>query len=85
MTIFTRNFWKASTERAVRTAAQSAILVIGADQFNVITVDWAEIGGFALGGAVLAYLTALGASQLGQDGGPAVTDAETISTARHAR
>ena len=47
--MFTRVFWSAALERALKTAAQSAVLVIGADQVNVLAVSWSEVGGFALG------------------------------------
>jgi hypothetical protein len=53
------SFWDAVWRRGVRTAAQSAILTIGADQFNIIAVDWATIGGFAAGGFALSVLTSL--------------------------
>lgn len=46
-------------DRAVKTAAQAALLTIGADQFNALTADWQLVGGMALGGAVLSLLTNL--------------------------
>lgn len=52
-----RDYYTEVVDRAFRTACQSAILVIGADQFNVVSVDWAEVAGFAGGGAVLSLLT----------------------------
>ncbi len=59
MSIWTGAFWKATAERAVSTAAQSAILVVAADQFNALTFDWPTLGGFAAGGAVLSVLKSL--------------------------
>ena len=59
MSIWTAAFWKGAAERAVKTAAQSAILSFGADQFNVIGVDWATVGGFAAGGALLSVLSTI--------------------------
>lgn len=47
-------------DRAVKTAAQSAVLTIGADQVNALDADWRLVGGMALGGAVLSLLTNLG-------------------------
>lgn len=57
--MFKLTFWKDVLERAIKTAAQSAILSFGADQFNVINVDWISIAGFAAGGFVLSVLTSI--------------------------
>ena len=74
---WTRAFWQATAERAIATAAQSAILVIGADQVNAVTgVGWPEVGGFALGGAVLAILKALAFGA--KDGNPSATNSEVV-------
>ena len=56
-------------DRAVKSAAQAAILALGADQLNVLDADWKTVGGFALGGAVLSALTNLGQrGLLGREG-----------------
>lgn len=68
MSIFTRAFWTAALERAIKTGGQSAILAIGADQFNVIAVNWAEIAGFAGGGVALSLLTSIASAQIGHTG-----------------
>ena len=76
MSIFTAAFWIAATERAVKSAAQVAILTIGADSFNVVTMDWAEVGGFAAGGLVLSYLTSIASGA--RDGNPSAVKAERV-------
>lgn len=75
--MFTLIFWKATAERAISTAAQSALLVLGADQINVVSVEWPAVLGFAAGGAVLTVLKSLivGAS----DGNPSTINAETLA------
>lgn len=65
--IWTAEFWKATAERALRTAAQAAALVFIGDtyeslQVNAFAVDWLRILGFALGGAFLSVLMSLGAN-----------------------
>lgn len=55
-------------DRAVKTAAQSAILVLGADQVNALSSDWQLVGGFALGGAALSVLTSLASGGIGRKG-----------------
>lgn len=72
MSIFAVSFWKEAAERAVKTAAQSAVLVIGAEQVNALTVSWVEVGGFALGGAVLSLLTSIGSDYFNGGNGPTV-------------
>jgi len=58
--LFSRTFWLDATERAVKTAAQSALLAVGADKvLDVMAADWANIGAFAAGGAVLSLLTSV--------------------------
>lgn len=46
-------------DRAVKTAAQAAILSVGVESaaVNALAVDWALMGGMALGGALLSLLT----------------------------
>lgn len=54
------------TERATKTAAESAILAIGANGLlNAWSVNWPEVGGFALGGMVLSILMSLASSPFG--------------------
>lgn len=76
--MFTRAFWSAALERAIKTAAQSAVLVIGADQFDALAVSWSEVGGFALGGFVLSVLTSVGSDVVTDETGPSLTNAERL-------
>lgn len=63
--MFTFLFWKDAFERAVSTAAQAALLALGAEALNVLQADWVTVAGFALGGAVLSLLKSLIASRVG--------------------
>lgn len=74
--MWTRAFWKNAAERAVKSAAQAAVLVLGAEQVNAIAVDWADVGGFALGGAALSLLTSLGSLPFGAPDSPSVVDVQ---------
>lgn len=75
--MFTFLFWRAAIERAGKTACQAGLLVIGADRFNVLDMDWANLGGFMAGGAVLSILTSVASSKIG-DAGPSVAG-ETLT------
>lgn len=53
-------FWKSAGERAIKTAAQAAIALLGTDQFvSALDVNWAEVGGIALLAGVLSILTSI--------------------------
>jgi ABC-type lipoprotein release transport system permease subunit len=49
-------------ERAVKTAAQTALTVLGADQLNLLNVDWETVVGLSGGAALLSVLTSLASS-----------------------
>jgi hypothetical protein len=69
-----KTYLLAVLDRAVKTGAQSAVLVLGADQVNALTADWELVAGFGLGGFVLSVLTSLGVSGiLGRGRGPSTT------------
>ena len=78
MSIFARAFWTAALERAVKTAAQSAILILAAEQINVLAVNWVEVAGFAGGGFVLSILTSVGSNQLGSYVGPSLANEDVV-------
>ena len=67
-----RKYVLAILDRAVRTAAQSALLVFGADQINAVNANWADVAGFAAGGFVLSVLTSLATGGLSGNG-PSLT------------
>lgn len=58
-----RDYWTDLLDRAIKTAAQSAVLSIGVDsaQANALSVDFVLMAGMAAGGALLSALTTIGA------------------------
>jgi hypothetical protein len=74
--LFTRNFWLDAAERAIKTAAQSALLVLGQDVlgFDVFSADWLNLAGFAAGGAMLSVLTSIASA-----GAPGISPASAVS------
>lgn len=77
--MFTKLFWRAAAERAVKSAAQGVILLgIGSTTVNALKFDWATAGGSALGMAALSILTSLASSAVTDKSGPSLTDAEVL-------
>ncbi|MGW7368877.1 holin [Streptomyces sp. NPDC054841] len=66
-------FWAATAERAIRTFAQSLAAVLVAGATSLFDVDWPAALATAGLAALLAVLTALGASGLGRRG-PGITE-----------
>lgn len=74
--MFTKRFWKDTTERAVRTFAQSLVSLWGGDQLNLWNLDWQQTAGAAGGAAVIAVLTAVAWPANQAPAGPVVEDVE---------
>lgn len=72
------DYWRAVAERAIKTAAQVAVLTIGGDVVDAFDLDWKNIVGLALGGALLSILTSLASISLGGDHGPSIGGAELL-------
>lgn len=83
--MWTARFWKAIAERAVSTAAQAAVLALGADAVNALSVDWLDVAGFAAGGFTLSVLKGLAANAITGGDGPGLTGAETLGPRHRAQ
>jgi hypothetical protein len=88
--VFTIIFWKAATERAIKTGAQFVLVTIGfglvvgtgdsetSQTLNAFTLNYATIGGVFLGGALVSYLTSLVSDAVTGGTGPSLTSAEKL-------
>lgn len=63
--MWTVEFWRATAERAVKTAAQVLLAYFGAQLVSAFDVDWYRALGIALGAAFLSVLMSLASSQVG--------------------
>ena len=81
MSIWTGKFWKATTERAVSTAAQAALAGIGTDLVGVLDMDAAGILSLAGGGAILSILKSIAATAA--TGSPSMGGGETLDGPRN--
>ena len=70
--IWTVGFWKGVAERAVKTAAQTAVAFFVVGETGVADVDWATIGGISLVAAIVSVLTSLASAPFGPEGTPSL-------------
>ena len=70
--MFTKTFWTAAAERALRTVAQALIAIIAATTFDWFTADWQAIAGTALTAGVLSLLTSIASAGIGDKGTPSM-------------
>lgn len=67
--MLTQAFWIGLVDRAVKSFAQSLVVLWGADAgFNVLHVSWPGALGVAAGAALLSALTSLASAPLGETG-----------------
>ena len=67
--MWTLAYWKETTDRGIKSAAQAVILGLGLGEgLNAFAVDWKLALGFALGGAFLSVLTSLISAPFGVKG-----------------
>lgn len=72
---FTGNFWLQALERAVKTAAQSAVVAWGSSQVGATTLDWSMpsvLGVAALAGFVMSVLTSVASAPVGDVTSPSL-------------
>ena len=77
--MFSRAFWKAAAERAVKTAAQTAVVLLGADMVDVLSLDWVNIASLSAGAALVSGLTSIASDAVTAQDGPSLTDAEVLA------
>lgn len=76
----TRNYLLAMLERAIKTAAQTALALIGTNATGVTDVDWAGVGSAVALAVVLSVLTSVAGITLTSTPGPALFGPEKVPT-----
>ncbi|MEV6344115.1 holin [Actinoplanes sp. NPDC051851] len=70
--MFTKKFWLAAAERAVKSGAQALVGLWGLDGFDIVHADLPLAAGVAGGAVVLSVLTSLVSSTVGASDDPSL-------------
>ena len=75
--MWSREFWIATAERAVKSAAQAPLVAwgVGDVALDVFALDWRLGLGVAAGGALVSVLTSLASAGAGPDRSPSLVRA----------
>lgn len=64
----TAEFWLATLERAIKTAAQTAVALIGTGAIGILDVDWRQVASVSALAAIVSVLTSLASDRIGNPG-----------------
>lgn len=71
--MFTRKFWQNALERAIKTAAQTAVaLLLVSTTTGVLDVDWQQTASVAALAAIVSVLTSVAGRDIGKPGDPSL-------------
>lgn len=76
--MWTLTFWRAVLERALKTAAQTAVATIGTTAIAADAVDWRTVGLVSATATVLSVLTSI-ATAVTTDGSPSLNGSEVVA------
>lgn len=79
MSIWTKTFWKASIERAVKTVAQTGAALLVADGTGLLETSWVALASAAGMAGLVSLLTSIGSDALTDGSGPSLTNAEALA------
>ena len=71
-------FWRAACERAIKTFAQTLVVLLGAGATGITSVPWADNLGIAATTAVLSLLTSVASSTVGLPGPSLATESVPV-------
>lgn len=75
--IWTKEFWQATLERAIKTFAQSLAALLTGDAVGILDADWGQSASVAAMATILSILSSVGSSGIGNSG-PSLSHSEVL-------
>lgn len=72
--MWSTSFWKADSERAVKTFAQASLALLTGDGLGVLDVNWGDIASVGALAAIASILTSIASAPFGPVGSPSVVE-----------
>jgi len=72
--MYTRKFWGRAGERALKSAAQGAVTVLGLEAFDVVTAPWYAAASAGLSMAVISLLMSVASAKVMHDDDPSLVE-----------
>ncbi len=81
--MFTRAFWIAAAERAIKTFAQTAVALVGGDSIlSIVDIDAGAIAGVSATAALVSILTSLASTRQGSGDSPSLVPDSEVKAAQ---
>lgn len=68
--MWTWSFWKQALERAIKTAAQSAVALLGVAGLGILDVNWRATGSVVVLAFIASFVTSIAVSGIGEPNSP---------------
>ena len=70
--MWSKQFWQATVERALKTVAQTAVALLGTGAMGLLDVDWVQVASVSTLAGLVSVLTSIGSDNIGTKGTPSL-------------
>jgi hypothetical protein len=74
--MWTKNFWKQSAERALKTFAQGSLALLAGDGLGVLDINWGDVASVGALAAIASVLTSIVTAGVGEPNDPSAVRKE---------
>lgn len=70
--MWSKQFWRDTAERAIKTVAQTAVALLGTGAIGLLDVDWVQVASVSALAGIVSVLTSIGSDNIGAKGTPSL-------------
>lgn len=72
--MWSKQFWRDTAERAIKTVAQTAVALLGTGAIGLLDVDWVQVASVSALAGIVSVLTSIGSDNIGTKGTPSLVE-----------